>query len=249
VDIVVALDMSGSMKSEDFEIGGNRVNRFHMARAVLENFIEKRPNDRLGLVVFATEAFISTPLTLDHDFLKRNLDRLDLGTIDENQTAIGSALGVSVNRLRELDSKSRIIILMTDGQNNAGKLPPLTAAEAAAALKVKVYTIGVGSHGKAPVFVGINPFTGERMYKSVEVDIDEDTLKKVAEITGGKYYRADNAERLQSIYREIDALEKTEKDIKKYSRHRELFPWAIAPGLGIVAVEFLLRHTRLRRLP
>jgi len=249
VDIVVALDMSGSMKSEDFEIHGKRVNRFSMARTVLEDFIEKRPNDRLGLVVFASEAFIATPLTLDHDFLRKNLDRLELGAIDENRTAIGSALGIAVNRLREVQSKSRIVILMTDGQSNAGKLPPVTAAEAAAALKVKVYTIGVGSRGEAPMPVGRNPFTGETMYRSVPVDIDEDTLKKIAEMTAGKYYRADNAERLQSIYKEIDSLEKTEKEIKKYSHHRELFAWVIAPGLGLVLIEFVLRHTRLRRLP
>jgi Ca-activated chloride channel homolog len=249
VDIVVALDMSGSMRAEDFEIRGKRVNRFHMARAVLDRFIDRRPNDRLGLVVFASEAFIATPLTLDHDFLRRNLERLELGAIDENRTAIGSALSISVNRLRELQSKSKIVILMTDGQSNAGKLSPLTAAEAAAALQVKVYTIGVGSRGEAPMPAGRNPFTGQMMYQSMPVDIDEETLEKIADLTGGKYYRADNTERLQSIYAEIDALEKTEREMKKYSRHQELFPWAMAPGLGLVLIEFLLRHTRLRRLP
>src|SRR6266853_1924147 len=151
VDIVVALDMSGSMVSEDFEVHGKRVNRFNMAREVLKRFIDKRPNDRIGLVVFATQAYIATPLTLDHDFLIQNLDRLKIGDIDENHTAIGSALSSAVNRLRELKSKSKIVILMTDGENNSGKIPPLTAAEAAQALGVKVYTIGVGMRGQAPM--------------------------------------------------------------------------------------------------
>jgi Ca-activated chloride channel homolog len=247
VDIVVALDMSGSMISEDFEVHSQRVNRFNMARAVLEKFIEKRPNDRIGLVVFATDPYIATPLTLDHDFLMENLDRLQIGTIDENRTAIGSALSTAVNRLRELKSKSKIVILMTDGQNNSGKIAPVTAAEAAQALGVKVYTIGVGMRGMAPmpVFFG-RQRVGERMEP---VDIDEDTLQKIAQLTGGKYYRADNSEHFQAIYAEIDKLEKTEKEVKKYSHHRELFAWAIMPGLALVLLETLLRHTLFRRLP
>jgi Ca-activated chloride channel family protein len=247
VDIVVALDMSGSMISEDFEYHGKRVNRFNMARAVLEKFIEQRPNDRIGLVVFATDPYIATPLTLDHDFLIQNLDRLEIGAIDENRTAIGSALATAVNRLRELKSKSKLVILMTDGQNNSGKIAPTAAAEAAQALGVKVYTIGVGMRGMAPmpVFFG-HQRVGERMEP---VDIDEDTLKKIADLTGGKYYRADNTARFQAIYAEIDKLEKTEKEIKKYAQHRELFAWAIAPGLGLVLLETLLRHTVFRRLP
>jgi len=247
VDIVVALDMSGSMISEDFEFHGKRVNRFNMARAVLEKFIEQRPNDRIGLVVFATDPYIATPLTLDHDFLIQNLDRLDIGAIEENRTAIGSALATAVNRLRELKSKSKLVILMTDGQNNSGKSAPTAAAEAAQALGVKVYTIGVGMRGMAPmpVFFG-RQRVGARMQP---VDIDEDTLKKIADLTGGKYYRADNTERFQAIYAEIDKLEKTEREIKKYAHHRELFAWAIAPGLGLVLLETLLRHTRFRRLP
>jgi Ca-activated chloride channel family protein len=249
VDIVVALDMSGSMISEDFELHGRRVNRFNMARQVLSQFIDKRPNDRIGLVVFASDAFIATPLTLDHDFLQANLERLQIGVIDENRTAIGSALSTAINRLRELKSKSKIIILMTDGQNNSGKLAPLTVAEAAQALGVKVYTIGVGMRGQAPMPTGRNPFTGETMYQMVPVDIDEDTLQKIAQMTGGKYYRADNAQRFQAIYGEIDKLEKTEADIKKFSHHRELFAWVITPGLGVLLLEVLLRHTIWRRLP
>ncbi|HWI58734.1 MAG TPA: VWA domain-containing protein, partial [Bacillota bacterium] len=179
VDIVVALDMSGSMISEDFEQRGQRVNRFNMARAVLKQFIDKRPNDRIGLVVFGSEAYIAAPLTLDHDFLLQNLERLQIGAIDENHTAIGSALSTAVNRLREIQSKSKIVILMTDGQNNAGKIAPLTAAQAAQALRVKVYTIGVGMRGQAPM-PRRNPFTGQIQYQMIPVDIDEDTLQAIA---------------------------------------------------------------------
>jgi len=249
VDIVVALDMSGSMISEDFEEHGKRVNRFNMARKVLEQFIKKRPNDRIGLVVFASQAYIATPLTLDHDFLLANLDRLKIGDIDENRTAIGSALSTAVNRLRDLKSKSKIVILMTDGQNNSGKIPPLTAAEAAQALNVKVYTIGVGMRGQAPMPAGRNPFTGETVYQWIPVDVDEDTLQKIAQMTSGKYYRADNAEKFQAIYAEIDKQEKTEAEVKKFTHHQELFGWLIPPGLGLLLLEIILRQTIFRRLP
>ena len=247
VDIAVALDMSGSMASEDFEVGRERLNRLAMAKQVLKKFIEKRPSDRIGLVVFATQAYIAAPLTLDHDFLLRNLERLDLGTIDGSQTAIGSALSAAINRLRELKSKSKIVILMTDGQNNAGKVAPLTVAEAAQTLKIKVYTIGVGMQGQAPMPFR-DPF-GIKRYQMVPVDIDEDTLQKIANMTGGKYYRADNAQKFQAIYGEIDKLEKTEAEVKKYAHHDELFAWIIAPGLALLLLEVFLRHTIFRRLP
>ena len=247
VDIVAALDMSGSMISEDFEAHAEPLNRFNMARNVLKQFIEKRPNDRIGLVVFGAQAFIATPLTLDHVFLNENLDRLQIGIIDENRTAIGSALSTAINRLREIKSKSKIVILMTDGQNNSGKIEPLTAADAAQALGVKVYTIGVGKRGLAPM---PKYFAGQRIGTQLEpVDIDEDTLKKIADRTGGKYYRADNAARFQAIYTEIDKLEKTEKEVKKYSQHRELFRFVIAPALGLLLLEILMGHTVWRRLP
>ena len=247
IDIVVALDMSGSMASEDFEVGRERLNRLAMAKEVLKKFIEKRPSDRIGLVAFATQAYIAAPLTLDHDFLLQNLARLDLNTIDGSQTAIGSALSASINRLRELKSKSKIVILMTDGQNNAGKVAPLTVAEAAQTLKVKVYTIGVGMKGMAPMPVYWN---GRRVGTRPEpVDIDEDTLQKIANMTNGKYYRADNAQKFQAIYAEIDKLEKTEAEVKKFAHHDELFAWVISPGLALLLVEILLRHTIFRRLP
>jgi Ca-activated chloride channel family protein len=248
IDIVVALDMSGSMASEDFEVPRGRSSRLAMAKEVLKKFIAKRPNDRIGLVVFATQAYIASPLTLDHEFLLQNIERLELGAIDDSSTAIGSALSTGINRLRELKSKSKILILMTDGQNNAGKIAPLTAAEAAKALKVKVYTIGVGMRGMAPMpkFDRLHRKIG---YNLEPVDIDEDTLQSIARMTGGKYYRADNAQKFQAIYAEIDQLETTEADVKKYARHEELFAWMITPGLGLVLLETLLRHTRLRRLP
>ncbi|HOC54770.1 MAG TPA: VWA domain-containing protein [Verrucomicrobiota bacterium] len=247
VDIAVALDMSGSMASEDFEVGRERLNRLAMAKEVLKKFIDKRPADRIGIVAFATHAYIASPLTLDHDFLQENLARLDLGTIDDTRTAIGSALSAAVNRLRELKSKSKIVILMTDGQNNSGKVAPLTVAEAAQKLGVKVYTIGVGTRGMAPMPV----FWGGRKvgYRQEPVNIDEDTLQKIADMTGGKYYRADNSQRFQAIYAEIDKLEKTEAEVKKYSHYDELLAWFILPGLGLLLLEVLLRHTVWRRLP
>ncbi len=247
VDIVVAFDLSGSMAAEDFEIKGERVNRVKMAKSVLEKFIAKRPSDRIGLVAFGTQAYIASPITLDHDFLLKNLERLDLNTINGNQTAIGSALSTGVNRLRELKSKSKIVILMTDGQNNAGKIAPLTAAEAAQALGVKVYTIGVGTRGQAPM-PGTDMF-GRRGYQMVAVDIDEDTLTKIADMTGGKYYRADNADNFQRIYSEIDKLEKTEADVKKFAQHTELFELFAIAGLLVLALEIVLGQTALRRLP
>jgi Ca-activated chloride channel family protein len=245
VDIVVAMDLSGSMESEDFQLRGQRVNRLTMAKAVLSQFISQRPNDRIGLVAFAGRAYIACPLTLDHDFLEQNLERLRLHMIEDG-TAIGSGLTAALNRLSELKSKSKIVILMTDGQNNAGKIQPLTAAEAAQALGVKVYTIGVGTRGQAPMPVMM---FGQKRYQMMPVDIDEETLQKIAEQTGGKYYRADNAERFAQIYAEIDRLEKTEADVKKFTHHRELFQFVIAAGLLLLAAEQLLKHTLWRRLP
>jgi Ca-activated chloride channel family protein len=246
VDIVVALDLSGTMESEDFTLRGQRVNRLTIAKDVLKKFVERRPGDRIGLVAFAGKAYIAAPLTLDHPFLEQNIDRLNLHTIEDG-TAIGSALSAAVNRLRELPSKSKIVILMTDGQNNAGKIPPLTAAEAAQALKVKVYTIGVGTKGTAPMPTQ-NVF-GQRVYVQVPVDIDEDSLKAIAAKTGGKYYRADSSETLRAIYEEIDQLEKTEVEMKTYVKVEELFSWAVGPGLLLLLLEVLLGHTVWRKLP
>lgn len=246
IDIVVALDLSGSMESEDFTLGGKRANRLDVAKDVLRKFIDKRTGDRVGLVAFAGRAYVAAPMTLDHEFLLQNLGRLDLHSIEDG-TAIGSALAASVNRLRELQSKSKIVILMTDGQNNAGKVPPLTAAEAAQSLGVKVYTIGVGTQGTAPV-PRVNMF-GQKVYVQVPVDIDEETLKAIAKKTGGRYFRADSTDTLQKIYDEIDRLEKSEVELKKYVNVTELFPWALVPGIFLLLLGIVLDQTVWRRLP
>lgn len=246
IDIVVALDLSGSMAAEDFELKGEQVNRLVIAKDVLLQFIRKRESDRIGLVAFAGRAYIATPLTLDHDFLRQNLDRLNLGALEDG-TAIGSAISAAVNRLRDIQAKSKIVVLMTDGQNNAGKVPPITAAEAAQALGIRIYTIGVGTRGIARV-----PYTnvfGQKGYIDQKVDIDEEMLTKVAEMTGGKYFRADNAANFRKIYDEIDKLEKTEVEINKYQRFRELYPFFVLSGLVILLLEIILSNTVWRRLP
>lgn len=236
VDIVVAFDLSGSMEVPDFAVQNQRVNRFEIARAVLKQFVDGRPNDRIGLVAFGGRAYIASPLTLDHDFLQKHIDRLRLHMIEDN-TAIGSGLSTALNRLRELKSKSKIVILMTDGQNNAGKIAPLDAAKAAQALGVKVYTIGVGNR----------EFVTQR--GRPDLLPDEEMLKKISELTGGKFYRADTTQRFQAIYAEIDRLEKTEAEVKKYAQHRELFGWLVAMGLLLVVTEIVLGQTVWRRLP
>lgn len=246
VDIVVALDLSGSMAAEDFRLRGEQINRLAMAKEVLRQFIQRRPNDRIGLVVFAAQPFVVAPPTLDHDFLEQNLARLNIGTIGAHQTAIGSGLATALNRLRELPSKSRIVILMTDGVNNAGQIDPLEAADAAAALGVKVYTIGVGTRGLAPVPQQV---FGQKIYQMQPVDIDEKTLQEIARRTGGKYYRADSAETFQTIYAAIDRLEKTEATMTKFVQFRELFAWVLVPGLALLLLEVTLAHTAWRRLP
>jgi Ca-activated chloride channel family protein len=246
IDIVIALDLSGSMESEDFELKGHRVNRLEIAKDVLRQFIDKRPGDRIGLVAFAGKAYVAAPLTLDHDFLAMNLKRLELHSIEEG-TAIGSGLSAAINRIREIKSKSKIVILMTDGQNNAGKVQPLTAAEAAQALGIKVYTIGVGTRGTAP-FPRVDPF-GRKYYMPMEVDIDEKTLQEIAGKTGGEYFRADSTDTLRKIYSRIDTLEKTEMEVKRFVHVKELFPWLVAPALGVLLLELALAHTVWRRLP
>lgn len=244
IDIVVAIDMSGSMRSEDFGEGQSRIK---MAKEVLTKFIDNRPNDRIGLVAFAKDAYIASPLTLDHDYLQHNLERMDIGTIDETRTAIGSALITAINRLEGLQDKSKIVILMTDGENNSGKVSPLTAAEVAQSLGIKVYTIGIGLRGKAPYPV-IDAF-GQKRYQWVDADVDEDTLGKIAQMTGGKYYRADSADMFRRIYAEIDKLEKSEAVVKKYEHYDELFGHVTLAGLAVFLFEMILGHTVWRKLP
>jgi Ca-activated chloride channel family protein len=238
VDIVCALDLSGSMNTGDYIINGLQVSRIDMAKPVLEKFIGGRPNDRIGLVVFAVQAFIATPLTLDHEYLLENVERLGIGTINSDATAIGDGLMTALNRLRDLKAKSKIIVLMTDGGNNSGKIDPITATHAAQALGVKIYTIGLGNReivrqmGLPPGYLP-----------------DEDTLQQIADMTGGKYYRADNAEKFRQIYDEIDQLEKTEATVSKYTQFKELFPWLVGGGLALLMLEIVLGQTAFRRLP
>jgi Ca-activated chloride channel family protein len=244
IDIVVAIDLSGSMRSLDF---GPELSRIKLAKQVLSKFIDNRPDDRIGLVAFAKQAYIAAPLTLDHDYLQENLDRLDIGKIDESATAIGDALMAGLNRLKDLKDKSRIVILMTDGQNNSGKIPPLTAAEVAKATGVKVYTIGIGIRGQAP-YPYIDQF-GQARTRPIDVDIDEDTLTKIAQETGGKYYRADSAQAMRDIYADIDRLERNVVEVKKYQHYDELFGDVAVAGLALLALEMVLAHTVWRKLP
>ena len=238
IDIVVALDLSGSMTTQDYIVNGQGVSRFDMAKAVLEKFVEGRPDDRIGLVVFAAQAFIASPMTLDHDYLLNNIDRLEIGTINSDATAIGDGITTALNRLRDLKSKSKIIVLMTDGGNNSGKIDPITASQAAQALGVKIYTIGLG-----------NRDITERMGLPPGYLPDYDTLEKISQMTGARSYRGDNSEKLRDIYAEIDKLEKTEAVVNKYTQYRELFPWFLAAGVALLALEIALGQTILRRLP
>jgi Ca-activated chloride channel family protein len=238
IDIACALDLSGSMNTGDYIVNGQQVSRIDIAKPVIQKFIEGRPNDRIGLVVFAAEAFIATPLTLDHEYLLDNIDRLGIGTINSDATAIGDGITTALNRLRDLKSKSKIIVLMTDGGNNSGKIDPITAAHAAQALGVKIYTIGLGNR-EIVQQMGLPPG-----YLP-----DEETLQKIADLTGGKYYRADNAEKFVRIYAEIDKLEKTEAVINKYTEYKELFAWVVAGGLALLLIEIVLGQTAFRRLP
>ena len=238
IDIVCALDLSGSMNTPDYIINGRQISRIDTAKPVLENFIQERPGDRIGLVVFAVQAFIATPLTLDHDYLLADVARLGIGTIKSDATAIGDGITTALNRLRELKAKSKIIVLMTDGGNNAGRVDPITAAEAAKALGVKIYTIGLG-----------NREIVQQMGLPAGYLPDDDTLRHIADLTGGKYYRAENADKLKEIYAEIDKLEKTEAVINKYTEFKELFPWLVAGGLVLLLLELVLGQTVFRRLP
>jgi Ca-activated chloride channel family protein len=246
IDIVVAVDFSMSMAAEDFHLQGQRVNRVAAAKNVLQRFISRRPGDRIGIVAFAGRAYVAAPLTLDHNFLLQRLEQLELGAIEDG-TAIGSAIAAGLNRLRDLPSKSRVLILMTDGQNNAGKVPPLTAAEAAEAINVKIYTIGVGTRGVAP-YPQRDVF-GQIRYVPMEVNIDEELLIQIAESTGGKYFRAVDTDSLRAIYDDIDQLEKTTSEVRRFQRYEEVFSWFAVPGLVLLLMEVVLAHTAWRKLP
>jgi Ca-activated chloride channel family protein len=246
VDIILTVDVSGSMRAEDFTVSGEHRSRIDAVKDVVKEFIQGRESDRIGMVVFATYAYIQCPLTLDYGILLELLDKVQLGMIDANSTAIGSAIAASANRLSKSKAKSKIVILLTDGRNNTGRIDPVTAAKAAAAIGVKIYTIGAGSDKPAPM--PMDAMFGAR-YVAQPVEIDEETLKKIAEITGAKYFRATDTEALRKIYKEIDALEKTEAKVKHYTDYRELFAWFVFPGLGFLLAEIFLANTLLRRIP
>jgi Ca-activated chloride channel family protein len=255
IDIMLVLDVSGSMLTKDFSIGGDEATRLDAVREVTRKFIEGRPNDRIGMIAFGTRPYVVSPMTLDHEWLLQNLDRVRIGLV-EGATAIGSAMAAAGNRLNDKQSKSRAIVLLTDGDNNAGKIPPNTAAEALKALKIKFYAIGIGTNGIAPTPIFDprtgNPYTdaeGNILYQNANVTFNETGLRNIAEIADGKFYRATDTQSLQEIYSEIDKLEKTKVSVKKYQQYRDLFPVCIAAGCGLLIGQLLLGQTAWRRLP
>lgn len=240
IDIALLLDISGSMLAEDFQ-----PNRIEAAKAVAQQFIDGRANDRIGLVIFAGQSFTQCPMTLDYRVLKGLLRQVKPGMVEDG-TAIGMAIAQGVNRLKDSKAKSRVMILLTDGVNNRGEIDPLTAAQIAQSFGIRTYTVGVGTVGEAPYPVQ-TPF-GIR-YQNIPVDVDEKTLSTIAELTGGKYFRARNTRALKEIYAEIDALEKTRIEVKAYRSYTEqFFPWAWL-GLALLGLEIVLAGTYLRKLP
>jgi len=245
VDIMLCLDTSGSMRALDFQLDGRRVDRLAVVKKVVGEFIQRRKNDRIGMVVFGEQAFPQCPLTLDYGILLSFLDRLQIGMAGDT-TALGSGLATSVKRLKDLDAKSKVVILLTDGRHNAGKISPQTATELAKTYRIKVYTIGVGVEGESPFLV--DTLFGKR-YVYEKVDLDEDTLRAIAAETGGSYFRATDTASLEEIYRQIDSLEKTEATVKEYAEYEERFRGFALAGLGLLLVEFVLASTRFRKIP
>lgn len=242
VAIVIALDVSGSMEAEDFQAGGRRINRLDISKQVIEQFIRGRDSDRIGLVVFATHAYTQCPLTIDYEVLQMLLAEVKLGILDGQRTAIGSALAASLNRLRDAEAKSKVVILVTDGNNNAGKIDPLTAAEMAKTLGVKIYAIGVG---------GKDPYRYRGAFGQIYTvePLNDQPLVEISDLTGGKYFRATDSGALESIFATIDRLEKTVSEDVIYTSYRELFPAFVLAALGLLLLGFLLERTVFRRLP
>ena len=246
IDIILAIDTSGSMRSLDFFIQGKKKTRLEVVKKVVAEFVKKREADRIGMVVFGENAFTQCPLTLDHGIVLSFLKDLEIGAAGEGGTAIGSSLATSVNRLKDIKSKSKIIILLTDGKNNAGKVEPLMAASLAEKFNMKVYTIGVGIRGEAPILV--NTIFGMQE-KYIPVDIDEDLLKTIATDTNGKYYRATGTEELKNIYEDIDQLEKTEIKTKEHVEYNELYSPLLIGALLLLLLEIILVNTRFKSIP
>ena len=255
IDIMLALDVSASMLSKDFRIGGEQATRIDAIREVTRKFIEGRPNDRIGIIAFAGQPYVVSPMTLDHDWLLKNLDRVQIGLVEDG-TAIGSGMAAAANRLNDKRSKSHVLVLLTDGENNTGKIPPKTAAEAVKALKIHFYAIGAGINGIAPVPVPNaqtgKPLTdnfGNILYQNARVHFNEAGLKEVASIADGQFYRATDTRSLEQIFNDIDKLEKTTVSVKKYQQYRDLFPVCIAAGLGLLVTQLLLSQTIWKKLP
>ena len=242
IDIMIAMDFSTSMLARDF-----KPDRLEAARAMAMRFIDARPNDRIGLVVYEGEAFTQCPLTTDHDVLRDLFLQARSGLIDGG-TAVGVGLSTALLRLRESTRKSKVVILMTDGVNNAGTVQPLDAAQVAELNGIRVYTIGVGTRGMAPTPVGFG-FNGQYEYRNMPVEIDEDMLRQVADMTGGKYFRATDEKKLQKIYEEIDQLEKTREKVTRYSRHSDKYFPVLLAGCSLLALGLLLERTLLRTTP
>lgn len=236
IDILLCIDTSGSMQAQDLV-----PNRLEAAKVVSKAFVEGRGNDRIGVVVYSGIAFTQCPLTTDHGTVMTLLDSIQLGMTQVDGTAIGTALATCVNRLKDVGGKSKVVILLTDGNSNVGEVDPLTAAELAAQFNIRVYCIGVGTHGAAPL--------PGMMGGLMRVDIDDESLTRIADATGGKYFRATDNQSLAKIYSEIDRLEKTEKPKEQVVRYGELFPWLVTPALLLLVASMLLSATRLRELP
>ena len=245
IDIVLAVDISGSMQALDFKDNDSAVSRIAVVKSVVARFIDERPNDRIGLIAFAGYPYLVSPLTLDHDWLQQGLARIDTGTNDDG-TAIGSAIAAAVNHLRKRTTKSKVVILLTDGVNNTGLVPPLAAAEAARALGVKIYTVGVGVRGQARIPVR-NP-AGRTQFLTF-VDVDEAPLRAIATETGGQFYRATDTDSLRNIYAQINQYETSPETVQRVEQSRDIYRWALYPALGLLGLWLLLRYTRYRRLP
>jgi Ca-activated chloride channel family protein len=234
------------MAAEDFTIKGKRVNRLAVVKNVVEEFIQQRSSDRIGLIAFAGLAYVVSPLTTDYDWLSANLERIELGLIKDG-TAIGSGIISSISRLKKSEAKSKIVIILTDGINNAGKIDPLKAAEAAKVFGIKIYTIGAGSADYVP-FPVQNLF-GRIIYRKVLIELDEETLKEIARITGGKYFRATDEKSLRNIYNEIDALEKTTIENTGYKEHKENFQSFLLMAMLLIALEVVLSNSLFMKAP
>lgn len=255
IDIMVVLDVSGSMLTKDFTVGGESATRIDAIREVTRKFIEGRPNDRIGIIAFAGRPYVVSPMTLDHDWLTKNLERVRIGLVEDG-TAIGSAIAAAANRLNDKKSKSRVIVLLTDGENNTGKIPPNTAAEAVKALKIKFYAVGAGINGVAPTPV-FNPQNGKPLtdmfgnvvYQNQRVHFNEAGLKEVAKIADGQFFRATDTKSLEQIFGDIDKLEKTTVSVKKYQQYRDLFPGLVMVGCGLLIAQILLAQTIWKKLP